>query len=321
MQNWYILQSLLNSYTVAYNDARWANQIRYNQIIANWTDMLTTSQEQFVDETGEQNTHAGVFLGNLDTYMTEVEALVGQNQPTIDAAIAAIEPYLDSADDKFDIFEADYNTVLALLPDDYDIHAVLARGFLTDLGTTELARINEKFTASLATQNQQLVDRGLYSSAIATDLEARNTRDLNEEIASLNDRLNREKLQNQHTLYGQLTDMRKRTLDGKERVFALWVEILKIRLASMLQNAELKVRFTNNAVAELMGCKMARLNGLKDVHAENMRLMAYQLDERNKLLVGLYGFVERRDDIGPEFSELAKLCVGLGDSGGGWVSP
>ncbi len=49
--------------------------------------------------------------------------------------------------------------------------------------------------------------------------------------------------------------------------------------------------------------------------------MAYQLDERNKLLIGLYGFVERREDVFPSFEGMAQLVVGLGDSGGGWVSP
>jgi hypothetical protein len=52
-----------------------------------------------------------------------------------------------------------------------------------------------------------------------------------------------------------------------------------------------------------------------------MKLMAYQLDERNKLLVGIYGFVERREDIAPKFDDLAKICTSLGDAGGGWLSP
>jgi hypothetical protein len=49
--------------------------------------------------------------------------------------------------------------------------------------------------------------------------------------------------------------------------------------------------------------------------------MAYQLSTRNELLIGLYGFVERREDVGPEWQELAKVVAGLGDSGGGWLTP
>jgi hypothetical protein len=50
-------------------------------------------------------------------------------------------------------------------------------------------------------------------------------------------------------------------------------------------------------------------------------LMKYQLDERNKLIIGLYGFVERREDIAPRWEEFGKIVSGLGDSGGGWISP
>ncbi len=65
----------------------------------------------------------------------------------------------------------------------------------------------------------------------------------------------------------------------------------------------------------------ARVEGVRGVHTENMELMKYQLDERNKLLVGLYGFVQERDDIGPQWSEFSKIIAGLGDSSGGWISP
>jgi len=49
--------------------------------------------------------------------------------------------------------------------------------------------------------------------------------------------------------------------------------------------------------------------------------MAYQLDERNKLLIGLYSFVERREDAAPEWRDMSTMIAGLGDSGGGWLSP
>jgi hypothetical protein len=64
-----------------------------------------------------------------------------------------------------------------------------------------------------------------------------------------------------------------------------------------------------------------RLSGLQATHEEEMKLMAYQLDERNKLLVGLYSFVERREDVSPKFEDLVKVCTSLGDAGGGWVTP
>jgi hypothetical protein len=74
-------------------------------------------------------------------------------------------------------------------------------------------------------------------------------------------------------------------------------------------------------ILEKMNEYATRLEGLRGTHADNMKLMAYQLDERNKTLIGLYGFVERREDVGPSFKDLAEVCVALGDSGGGWITP
>jgi hypothetical protein len=49
--------------------------------------------------------------------------------------------------------------------------------------------------------------------------------------------------------------------------------------------------------------------------------MAYQIDERNKLLIGLYSFVERREDVAPEWKDMASMIAGLADAGGGWLTP
>jgi hypothetical protein len=65
----------------------------------------------------------------------------------------------------------------------------------------------------------------------------------------------------------------------------------------------------------------ARLSGIDAKHQESMKLMAYQLDERNKLFIGIYGFVERREDEYPAFETLAQMAAALGDSGGGWLTP
>ena len=321
LQNMYVLQSLLNSYTIAYNDARKYNNERYNEVVEDWTEMLASSQVQFEAEISEQNTQAALYLGNLGTYMDALDVLVASNTTAMDAAIAASGTFLTDAQTNYDDFETLFGGVLALLESDYTDHASLARGFLTGLGATELARINEQFKASLATQVQLLIDRGLSSDAVTAEITERNTRDKNEAIAELNDKLNREKLANQHTLYGQQVAMRGQTLQGRERLHALAQEVLRYRQAQTLGNAEAETSHRSKAIAEMMGIAMARLQGLQGKHTENMALMAYQLEERNKLLIGLYGFVERREDVGPKFEELAKLAAGLGDSGGGWVTP
>lgn len=299
LQNWIVLQNLLNSYTIARNNAQTANELRYNQVVANWTEMLDSSQEQFEAQTTEQNANVTLYLANLDTYMTSVDSLINSNLSQVatgaDAATTAI---------------ADLDSTVDLLSPDYDAHVTPATDFLDGLGATELARINEQFAASLATQLQQLVDRGLYSSAMATAVTARNTRDKNEALGTLNDRLNREKWENQHRLFEQQAAMRSRVMTGKERVSAM-----------TMQNASTLAEHQHRAIVEKMNAAVTRLEGLRGRNAENMDLMRYQLDARNNLLVGLYGFVERREDIGPAWEEFGKLVAGLGDSAGGWLTP
>jgi hypothetical protein len=111
-------------------------------------------------------------------------------------------------------------------------------------------------------------------------------------------------------LLGQLQDAVKGVLTGKERYAAL-----------TMQNASTLADHKSRMVVEKMNEYMARLDGLRGTHEEGQKLMAYQLDTRNNALIGLYGVVERREDIGPEWGELARISVGLGDSGGGWVAP
>jgi hypothetical protein len=301
---------------------------------------------------------------------------------------------------------------------------------------------------------QQLVSRGLYTSTIISDLTARNNRDRDENIQLLNDRLNREKLENQHRIYEQSTLLNSRTLDGKDRLHSAQQEVLRyqaslvsniyalrnevrnrvlagkqaifsakdanykygIELSSnlyaklqdirqrtiesvdriyqlrdifakwkmddagkryeriqqieaqflesiqrqyaasqdvsktemserhtllsqlqaaltafisgkeryavlLMQNANSLAEHKNRAVVQLMETSVRRLEGWKSVAAENTRLMAYQIDERNKLLIGLYSFVERREDVAPEWKDMASMIAGLADAGGGWLTP
>lgn len=438
-----VLLSLCNSYTIAANEARDANQVRYNQVVFNWCETIETSHDQFDAQTDEQNAQAGVFMTDLDEYMTAIEALIEDNQTQIvidamaakiaaeymdgrlteledNAAASAviinallaglstnvntyvseIETILTSLDADYvaveadleaiktssatlvDAFATDYQAILDMLEGDYTVHEILARGFLTDLGTTETARINEDATAKLSVQMQMLVSRGLYTSTIPVDVTQRNSRDRDEDMQLHNDRLMREKLDNQHKLYQQQFGMRTKMLDGISQVHSVRQEVLKYQaslitgvyellqnirnrimagrqaiLAARDANARLgievnstllqqlqtalngvlsgKERFAtlliqlastladhkHKAIAERMNTAAQRLDGWKSVAADNMKLMMYQLDERNKLLIGLYSFVERRDDLSPEWKDMASMIAGLGDSGGGWIQP
>ena len=394
---------------------------------------------------------AGTFLTTVETDINAVLTDIDADYTDVDTDITAL---LTDGKNSLTTHTGDYNAVLALLESDYNIHAPTATAFLTDLGVTELARINEKFTASLSTQLQWLTDRGLYSGAVAADYKERNTRDHNEEIVALNDRLNREKFDNQHQLYGQQVAVRTGTMAGKDRIQGLQQELFryqaseitglhglqqsmrdrtmagkqaiyaikdannrlnievrdnlytagqamrrvlideaarlqtlsqavtqfktgqrdrlleqvqrivtehltgldrqhtaeqsvsgaaiserntllqqlqdaargellgKERFAALTsQNASILTDQRDRMIVERMNEIMARVDGGQKKHEEDMRLMEYQLEIRNTLLVGLFSFVERRDDIGPSISDMSTLITSLGDAGGGWVTP
>jgi hypothetical protein len=438
-----VLYSLCNSYTIAADLAREANEKRYNEVVVNWTQMIDSSHDQFNAQTTEQNAQAGVFMTDLDEYMTAIEALIAENQSQvvadaadakialgyidarltelednaassattinglltgltgnvntyvaeIEAILALLDADYQEVDAELEViktsagslvaeYAADYNTILEYLASDYIVHDIRSRGFLEDLGATERARINEEFAARLATQMQMLVSKGLYTSLIALDITERNHRDRDEQIQALNDRLNREKLENQHRLYQQQFGMRTRTLDAQTQLHSVRQEVLryqaslitgvyellqnirnrilagrqaifaardanvrlgitvnstlleqlqsalngvlggKERFATLLmQNASRLAEHKHRAIVERMNTATQRLDGWKSVAAENRQLMAVQLDERNKLLIGLYGFVKDREDIGPQWNDMARMIASLGDSGGGWVTP
>lgn len=653
------LLSLCNSYTIAANEARTANQGRYNQIVANWTTMIDSSHDQFNAQIEQQNAQAGIFFSDLDSYMNAIDTLIEDNQSQLafdaaeakvallvmdtrlteleenasdnavtinsllaeqDASLQAyitdynarlaalqqdvidhIETVLDevsamgtvlndhvsnyaqqfnallldynlhvndidallanvavnvgayvtdvntilnamdadyqsvstslgtirlAAGTLVDSHVLDYGAVLALLSSDYTAQASTIRavvnflnpdyashatetrgitdslgfdytthngstsGLLDGLGATEIARINEEAAAKLSVQMQMLVSKGLYMSTIPVDVTQRNWRDRDEQIQLHLDRLNREKLENQHKLYdqqrsvrsqtmdnehrlyeqqramrSQMIDaemrlyeqqlgMRARTLDGKSQLHTVQQEVLRYqaslisgvhallqdtrnrvlsgkqaifaakdanerlgieaqtRLYAQLQDVRQKTiessdriyqlrdiyaKFANNethklyeqlrqikqqfveaaerqlaakqgvtraemsqrdillqqlqasltgilggkerfsnllmqnanmlsehkhrAIVERMNTAAQRLDGWKFIADENRKLMMYQLDERNKLLIGLYSFVERRDDVGPSWQDAAKVVAALGDTAGGWIQP
>ncbi len=99
-------------------------------------------------------------------------------------------------------------------------------------------------------------------------------------------------------------------LGGKERFSNL-----------LMQNANALNASRHKAIIERMNTAAQRLDGWKSIADENRKLLMYQLDERNKLLIGLYGFVERRDDEGPTWKDSASIVSALGDSAGGWIQP
>ncbi len=112
------------------------------------------------------------------------------------------------------------------------------------------------------------------------------------------------------TLLAQLQEAAKGIIAGKDRYST-----------AAMAHASTLADHKHRAIVEYMNESVARLKGWETIADQNRQLMAYQLDERNKLLIGLYSFVERREDIGPEWRDMSKMIAGLGDSAGGWLTP
>lgn len=422
--------------------------------VADYSQQFTILQSNYTTHAADIESQLGLVSANVDVYTDQVDAIIATLDAEYEEFASDLNDFSNQAAGVAGSFAGGYDAVMALLQSDYDAHASIARNFLNNLGTTDLARINEQFSASLSAQIQSLVSSGLAMSTIIADITARNTRDRDEQIQSLNDTLNREKLDNQHRLYEQQVAIRDRKLSGLDRIQAVRQEVVryqaslvtsiyglrtdatnrilagrqvvfaakdanlkfgtelksnlyaklqevrqrtiesldrvyqlrdvfakwgteeanrryerlqqiesqyldaeqrqlaasqdvtkteigerhtllnqlqtalnalmsgKERFAVLLmQNANTLAEHKHRAIAEMVNAKVQRLEGWKGVAAENMRLMTYQLDERNKLLMAIYAFVERRQDIGPEWNDMAKMIAGLGDSGGGWLTP
>jgi hypothetical protein len=441
MQAWQVLLSLCNSYTVSANEARTANQQRYNEILSDWKLLIYSTHTHFVAQDSQRNGAAGNYilavtnceqaidsliqstaislafesptataaLKAMDAKSAELETNASDNLTTIEALLTAQTGYLTSflsdfsaklneldtnytahlatintlltaADTDLTAHAKDYAADINTLSDDYATHALAAPNYLSSLGSTELARIKEEFAASLAVQLQDLTDKGLYTSAVAEDITARNTRDKSERITQLNDELNRQKLNNQHKLYEQQVGMRTQVLNGRERLhqtrqgvtqwksgqrerlleqiqqivtqhlagidkqhaarhevsrtamaerdvlFAQLQDAVKAAAANkeryatdVLQQASTLAEHKHKAIAETFNRYTVRLEGLKYLAQETMQLMTYQLEARNKLITDLYAFVERREDVGPEWKDMSELIVGLGDAP--WLQP
>lgn len=413
--------SIVNSWTILIESTHMAFQDQVTQQ-NNTTAIFLTGLDEFMEDLddgmdtyllalnqGLETIH-GV-LAEMDTKLADLESNANANATTVDSLLTAQAGYLSDfitgLTDKLAELDTNYDAHLALiqalitdvdtdettfiasqateldaLSDEYDTHVDTATQFLVDLGSTEEARITEEFAASLSNQIQDLISKGLYTSILAADFTARNTRDRDEQIQSLKDRLAREKLENEHQLYGQQTNIRTRRLEEASRLqqISLAVNTWKAshldNLLAQIQDIDLKQAqgieaehaaqqdvsriamaerdallgqlqtavngilagkeryaaalskdaFTladakHRIIQEKMNTATAQLDGWKEVAEQNRQLMAYQLDERNKLMVGLYSFVERREDVAPEWKDMASTVAGLGDAGGGWITP
>ena len=384
--HWNVLYSLLVDFTNSFNEGRWANDARYEDIIFNMQNMLDKHQSEvseFTDEkAGGESGYLTIMLNQVDqtaadydSYKAEYQSKDSGDRATelaklkttwANAADTAQSEYdemtsglnigtiiagVDAAIADFAVavtaFNNEYADLGTTLVTDYEAHQVIAKALLTDLGSTELIRINEKFDADLATQSQAMIDRGFYSSGIMADITARNTRDRNDAIAELNDKLSREKLQNQHTLYGQQYQMRLGGLDASMKAIDASSKIVSSRLQHGQFSAEIRHKIATLSVQtrlavlglrekyyesllqsiswesaretemyqQLVQVRIRQFEILGRTMQQDMELLKYKLDGRNEIAASIFGFVERRTDAYPDQNSMAQLATNLGETG------
>lgn len=378
-------QVLLNAMVFAYNEGRTLNDRRYEDLISNMGTLLSTHQTEigdFVDEdangtsgyvtlllssleqleadhtTFEADIYA-LDTGDRDTELTRLKTIWQDAATTLEAEydemtagldipglIADVNVAIDALDDALTRFIDETSGLAATLLADFTSHETTATAFLTSLGTTELARINEKYDNLLASNNQSLANRGFYSSAITTQMETQVERERNEAIGELNDRLNREKFENQHRLYEQKYRMRLGTLDVSFRALQGAVEVLNARLAHGQWASRIRhevATLSINAKLALLGLRekyyqfllqsldwqtdrrmkiydalfKTRLEGMRlrqSVAGLHSELIRYKLDSRNQLALAMFEVVEAREDSYPDLGDMASVISSLGDS-------
>lgn len=378
------MQLLLNTQVFSFNEGRALNQTRYEDLVSNLQNLLSNNQADitsFLDTKVNNNVgYVTLLLSSIDqletdhtTFAADIAAIDTGSRATALAALktaweaastAAESEYatmtagldipdilsdmnaaLSAIDTALTYFTTQHSALAATLASDYATHVTTATAFLTSLGTTELARINETFDDAQTANNQALVNRGFYSSAITTQMTLQVERERSQAIFELNDRLNREKWENQHRLYEQQFKMRLGALEASYKMFQGAAEVLAARLshggfssrvrhevAQLSINARLALlgirekyyQFLLQSLNWEMDRRMKIYDSLFKVRLEAMRirqstgdfhssLIKYQLDQRSNLALALFGLVERREDDYPGVGDLVATVASMGD--------
>ena len=149
LQNWIVLQNLLNSYTIASNEARGANEVRYNEVVTSWTEMLDSSQEQYEAQILDQNAEVALYLSNLDEYMTEINGLIDDNQTQIVADALTATTALAEMDAKLSALEDNVADNAVTIGDLLSAQAGYLGSFLSAY-TSKLDGLDGQYTSHLS---------------------------------------------------------------------------------------------------------------------------------------------------------------------------
>jgi hypothetical protein len=378
------MQIILNTMTSAFNEGRANNNTRYLDLVTNLQTLLSNNQADVAEFLNTKVTNNAGYVtlmlstvdtleGDHTTFAADIMALdTGDREAElatlkatwaaaataaeteyalmtagldIPALIADVDTAIDAMDTALAAFNAEVSGLSALLLADFNTHAAAATAFLTSLGVTELARINEAFDDAQTAQNQGLVNRGFYSSALSSQVTLQVERERTQAIIELNDKLNREKFENQHRLYEQKYRMRLGSLDALFRSLQGAGEVLQSRLAHgqwasrvrhevaqlsitarlqllslrekyyqfLLQSLDWEANRRTQIYDALFKTRLESIQVRRSTGEFHSELIRYQLDQRSNLALALFGLVERREDDYPGVGDLAATVASMGD--------
>lgn len=262
--------------------------------------------DEFEDDYGDLETAINLIYSNatntLNAHDTSIGTLLNSVLTDYESLDASINTLLDTSDTQLTVRNNGYDTIFANLVEEYSTHSTTSTGYLTGLGTTELARINEVYDNQLAKRKQDLVDRGMYSSTLFSPIETQIERERDERIAALNDQLNRERLENEHKLYGQQTDLRGKQLQAADSKMQVQTDLLRYRATTLSQlfeqlqsvrdrtiNVKTQVYNLKQAVynfqVEVKGNMASRLQDARNLYKDGLDHIYQLRDANSRLLV------------------------------------
>lgn len=378
------MQILLNTMVFAYNEGKALNNTRYNDLVSNLQTLLSNNQADIGAFLSGSVTNSGGYVSLMLTQLDQLEAdhttfaadimaidtgdraaelatlkttwaaastaaeaeyammTAGLDIP---ALVSDVDTAIDALDAALATFTSEFSGLTATLLADFTTHAAAASAFLTSLGVTELARIEEKYDDQLTAQSQLLTNRGFYSSALAGQIVLQVERERTQAIFELNDRLAREKLEDEHKQYEQKYRMRLGALEASFKIIDGTSQVVTARLAhgqwasrvrhevatlsigarlSLLGIREKYYQFLLQSLNWEMDRKQKIYEALFRTRIESLRirqstgqfhseLIKYQLDQRSNLALALFGLVERREDDYPAVGDLAAVVSALAD--------
>jgi len=117
-------------------------------------------------------------------------------------------------------------------------------------------------------------------------------------------------MQQRDKLLAQFSAAKEQLLQGKANYNAM-----------TLDRGRFMVDTRHKLLVTTMQARSDEMTARLGVRDREEKLMMWQLDTRNNLMMGLTAFMERREDTYPDLDKIAQLVTGLGDSGSTqWVS-